>query len=518
MLLIPLKANLTLVRVPLITYAVMTLCVLIYIAQWDRETAIQRSADEFCQTQAQWHEPDSVRGILLDAEAECAFWLSIIHFQPSRGWALEAVAEDFSDIYPESDPVEVAAAVEELYGRFALDAPASLDALLMYDPRVPNPWRMVTSSLSHADFMHLLGNLLFFFAFAGSVEIALGNARRYVAVLLALAVITSLAYSLTMITSPYRIPSLGLSGVVTGMIGLFAWLMPWARIRTFVWIFFYISIWLIPAWVLALWFVGWDIVNMMRMGSGSGINYVAHISGGIGGYLIGRYWFRQLKEDIAPLVADEIEHRRADRADTLGIMDSRRVSTDTTESMAWNRDQALGLDRLLERVHGLASTHQPGAATAMLIDELPAFGDSLELHAQVMERLFLWPPNRTTLDFARTYIHRLLTLGKQNTALAVCEKGLGHSPMFRLADPQEALRLADFAEECGRHDLALALVRDFETRYEGQGDSVRAGFMEARMLWEHGMDREAARSRIQPLLVHREHALHPEMLRFARTL
>ena len=61
-------------------------------------------------------------------------------------------------------------------------------------------------------------------------------------------------------------------------------------------------------------------------------------------------------------------------------------------------------------------------------------------------------------------------------------------------------------------------MRDFETRNDGQGDKVRAGFMEARLLWEHAMDRDAARMRMQALLAHREHALHAEMLRFARTL
>lgn len=518
MLIIPLKANLTLTRTPVITYTVMALCVLLYLAQWDREEAIWSAAEDFCVEQAQWHEEDSLHRLLLSEEIGCAGWLRALHDQPSRGWLMDLFVEDLLERYPDSEPAAFASALEDIYNGFAARAPRSLDALLMYDPRAPNPITIITSTLSHGDFGHLVGNLIFFFAFAGSIEIALGGARRYFAVLLALAVITSLAYSLTMLGSPYRTPSLGLSGIVTGMIGLFAWLMPWARIRSFVWVFFYVNIILIPAWMLAVWFIGWDIWNVLRLGSDTGINYTAHISGGLGGYLIGRYWFRQRKEEIAPLVANEIEHRRAERADTLGILDSARVSTDRTEAQAWNRRQAQALDSLLERVHGLVNTHQPALATAMLIDELPALGDTLDLQARIMERMFLWPANRTTLDFARIHIHRLLTADRKHDALTVCEQALKHSPMFRLGDPFEAVRLAEFAEGCGRQGLALEMVRDFEARYDGQGDPVRAAFLEARIWWEHRLDGESARQRIEPLLTRREHVLHREILDLARAL
>jgi hypothetical protein len=274
---------------------------------------------------------------------------------------------------------------------------------------------------------------------------------------------------------------------------------------------------LIPAWLLAVWFIGWDIWNAFRL-EYSGVDYAAHISGGIGGYLIGRYSFQARKEEIAPLVADEIEHRRAERADILGILDSSRVSTDRTEIQAWHREQGLALDRLLERVYGLATTGQPSAAIAMLVDELYSLGDNLERQGVVMERMFRWPPNRTTLDFARIYTHRLMTLGKRHEALIVCREALKHSAMFRLADPYEAVSLAEFAADTGQQDLALSLIREFDTRYDGKGDPVRAGFLEARLLWEHALDAEGARERIQLLLANRDHVLHPEMIAFARQL
>jgi len=517
MLVIPLKANLTLLRVPIITYTVMVLCVLLYVAQWDRQYQIKYSAESFCAAEAPLHDPETVQGLFLSSDYACTVVLSSLHGQPSKVWLMAPIAEEFVEYYTQFEQQEVEGVIFGIYQQFAVQAPTSLDAIILYDPKVPNPLRMVTSTLAHGDFWHLLGNLIFFFAFAGSIEIALGSRRHYLSVLLALTMITSIVYSLTMIGSPYRTPTLGLSGVVMGMIGFFVYLMPWVRIRSFVWFFLYVNILLIPAWLLAIWFIGWDIWNALRL-EYSGVDYAAHISGGLGGYLIARYWFRERKEEIAPLVADEIEHRRAERADSLGILDSSRVSTDRTEIQAWYRQQSLALDRLLEKVYALATTGQPAAATAMLVDELHSLGDNLERQGLVMERMLLWPPNRTTLDFARIYTHRLMTLGKRHEALMVCEKALEHSPMFRLADPFEAVTMAEFAQSCGRQDLALALVRDFQQRYDGQGDPVRAGFLEARMLWEHELDREGARARIQPLLAAREHVQHPEILRFASQL
>ncbi|WP_018231234.1 rhomboid family intramembrane serine protease [Thioalkalivibrio thiocyanodenitrificans] len=518
MLLIPLQANLSLLRIPLITYAVIGLCVALYVVQWDRQHAIEHESEAFCGREATRHDTDSIVGRFLGAEYACSFVLAALHNLPSKEWAIRLVVEEFHEYHTEFDRANVEKAVSQIYWQFARDAPRSLDAAIMYDPKVPNPFRMVTSALAHADLWHLIGNLIFFFAFAGSIEIALDSRKRYITVLLALALVTSLAYSLTMIGSPDRIPSLGLSGVVMGMIGLFAYLMPWARIRTFVWILFYVNVLLVPAWMLAFWFIGWDIWNAMRLEGATDIDYSAHISGGVGGYLIGLFCFRTRKEEIAPLVADEIEHRRAESADKLGILDSARVSTERIEIQEWHHKQEQALERLLERVYGLATVDQAAAATALLIDELPSLGENVERQAMIMERMLQWPPNRTTLDFARIYTHRLITRGNKYEALMVCEQALRHSPMFRLSDAFEAVMLAEFADEVGKQDLALALVRDFEERYDGGGDHVRAGFLEARLAWEYLGDRDRANERLKALLAHREHALHSKVMGLAMSL
>jgi len=55
---------------------------------------------------------------------------------------------------------------------------------------------MLDSQFAYADLGHLAGNLLFFFAFAASIEIVLGSIV-FAVIAIGLSIITSLAYSPT---------------------------------------------------------------------------------------------------------------------------------------------------------------------------------------------------------------------------------------------------------------------------------------------------------------------------------
>ena len=72
-------------------------------------------------------------------------------------------------------------------------APASQS--LMYYPDSWNPLTMVSSSLAHADWPHLIGNLLFFYAFSPMLEEAVANRIRYLLILLMMAIVTGISYS-----------------------------------------------------------------------------------------------------------------------------------------------------------------------------------------------------------------------------------------------------------------------------------------------------------------------------------
>lgn len=57
----------------------------------------------------------------------------------------------------------------------------------------------------------------------------------YIAILVATAFSASFAYSIAVLLGAEPLPALGFSGVVMGMIGLAAFLMPRAKIKTFFW-------------------------------------------------------------------------------------------------------------------------------------------------------------------------------------------------------------------------------------------------------------------------------------------
>ncbi len=176
--------------------------------------------------------------------------------------------------------------IADRYQRYQIRVPAALTSELAYDPADPNLWRMVTATFSHGDAMHLLGNLLFFFVFAASVELIVGN-FVFAAFIAVATVVTSLGYSYAMLGVPEALPTVGLSGVVMAAVAALGVLVPRAQIRCFFWFLVIVRVFRLPAWLLALWYVGWDLFDMNRFGAVSYINYSAHVSGAVLGLLFG---------------------------------------------------------------------------------------------------------------------------------------------------------------------------------------------------------------------------------------
>ena len=76
--------------------------------------------------------------------------------------------------------------IQQHYETFRNKAPESLNAKLMYYPYFPNPIKMITSSLSHGDIFHIVGNLIFFLAFALALELLIGSFLKYLGAMLML--------------------------------------------------------------------------------------------------------------------------------------------------------------------------------------------------------------------------------------------------------------------------------------------------------------------------------------------
>lgn len=295
MLFFPYKVDINLKRIPVITIMVCLLCLAVYYYQVTNNARIEQSAVKFCENNDEKLFAVIVKKITgANTARNCAKLLYSIHINPKPSQRIVSLAEE----YHVFDAVNFAQGKELVnnilskeYGKFRKSVPTSLTTQLYYAPRTFSVSNMVTAAFAHGSLSHLLGNLFFFFAFAASVEIIVGF-LAFSLIVLSLAVGTNLSYSLVMFSNMEALPTLGLSGVVMGMIGLFVFLIPTARIRCFFWFIIIFRILRIPAWILAMWYIGWDLYQLYVAQSGTNINLVAHVSGALIGLAIGVIFYR----------------------------------------------------------------------------------------------------------------------------------------------------------------------------------------------------------------------------------
>lgn len=140
-----------------------------------------------------------------------------------------------------------------------------------------------TSMFLHAGWLHLIGNMLFLYIFGDNVEDRLGHFRYLITYLLCGlgASLTHLVFNLHS-----RVPTVGASGAIAGVLGAYFLLFPSARVLT--WFGFFV-LWL-PAWlVLGYWFVLQFLTGAADTISNSSADPVAvwaHVGGFITGLLL----------------------------------------------------------------------------------------------------------------------------------------------------------------------------------------------------------------------------------------
>ena len=139
---------------------------------------------------------------------------------------------------------------------------------------------LLTSMFLHASLLHLLGNMLYLWIFGNNIEDRLGPVR-FTLFYLVCGVAAALTHILFQPGS--RIPMVGASGAIAGVLGAYWALFPRARVKTFIFLIFYIDVVPIPAGiVLGLWF----LLQILNVGLGGGVAWFAHIGGFLAGILL----------------------------------------------------------------------------------------------------------------------------------------------------------------------------------------------------------------------------------------
>jgi membrane associated rhomboid family serine protease len=172
---------------------------------------------------------------------------------------------------------------------------AAIPANILSGHAIPT---LLTSMFLHASWSHILGNMIFLWAFGPAMEDAM-NPWSFTAFYLLGGLVAMLAQ---VAASPGSVvPTLGASGAIAAVMGAFLVTYPRDRIRSLFFFFLFIRITFIPA-VLLIGF--WFVIQLLNVGAVAsvqhgGVAYMAHVSGFLFGALTVRL-FRRAQPTFAP--------------------------------------------------------------------------------------------------------------------------------------------------------------------------------------------------------------------------
>ena len=147
---------------------------------------------------------------------------------------------------------------------------------------------ILTAMFMHGGWMHILGNMVFLWAFGPEVEDAM-QPLRYLAFYMVSGVVASAAQ--IVIAPASTVPSLGASGAIAGVMGAFVVTYPFDRIRTLILLGIFTRVTYIPAALLiGLWFLIqlFNQVGAVADVQTGGVAYAAHVGGFIFGAVTAR--------------------------------------------------------------------------------------------------------------------------------------------------------------------------------------------------------------------------------------
>jgi len=166
--------------------------------------------------------------------------------------------------------------------------PARLTAVLAGLPKYPLVAVVLpffTSMFLHGSWMHVIGNMWFLHIFGDNVEDYLGHFKYLVFYLLS----GVLAMAAQVAIDPVsRVPTLGASGAIAGVLGAYFILYPRARVMTWFFVFFiYVPAWIMLGYWFALQFLSGAATSLVYEGrSVGGVAFWAHVGGFIAGAIM----------------------------------------------------------------------------------------------------------------------------------------------------------------------------------------------------------------------------------------
>ena len=148
---------------------------------------------------------------------------------------------------------------------------------------------IVTSMFLHGGWMHIIGNMWFLWIFGDNVEDFLGHTKYVVFYL-----VCGIAAAMTQVffSTGSRVPIVGASGAIAGVMGAYLIKFPHSRIVTLVFILFFVTTIEVPAVLMLLyWFFiqlvsGVSTMGYSQLSRQGGVAFFAHVGGFVAGMIL----------------------------------------------------------------------------------------------------------------------------------------------------------------------------------------------------------------------------------------
>lgn len=199
--------------------------------------------------------------------------------------------------------VQGSGAASQFFATYAMTPGKVTEALSSADPHLML-WAaisLVTCMFLHGSWMHIIGNMLFLFAFGRGIEARMGRGWYVTFYLL-----SGFAASLLQIWSDptSMIPNLGASGAIAGVLGGYLLFWPKARVLGIIPTLPFV----VETWA-ALFLPGWIVLQFLSVlgpqTGGGGVAYWAHIGGFLGGVVLAAIWkLHQPESDVCYIPTD----------------------------------------------------------------------------------------------------------------------------------------------------------------------------------------------------------------------
>lgn len=161
-------------------------------------------------------------------------------------------------------------------------------------PHLPSLLTVISSMFLHGGWMHIIGNMLYLWVFGNNVEDSMGH-RRFIAFYLICGIAAALSHALADPLS--KVPMIGASGAISGILGAYVLLYPRARVLVVFWFFIFFKTFRIRAqWLLGFWFL-WQVFSLRSGPASGGVAVMAHV----GGFLCGMALIPFFKYAYIPL-------------------------------------------------------------------------------------------------------------------------------------------------------------------------------------------------------------------------